>query len=136
MWLSHPVSETACGISRDIAAAAASLGMPLLDGIGRAEAICEAVTRPTMRFVPVKTTDQQSVQTLHRTRLLFVRHRVRLVNTIRAHLAEYGIVAGVGRRGIEALMKLISAGEDSRVPAEARECLLALAAQLIGAGCQ
>ena len=58
-----------------------------------AEAICEAVTRPTMRFVPIKTSDQQSVQTLHRTRLLFVRHRVRLVNTIRAHLAEFGIVS-------------------------------------------
>ena len=95
-----------------------------------AEAICEAVTRPTMRFVPIKTSDQQSVQTLHRTRLLFVRHRVRLVNTIRAHLAEFGIVAGVGRRGIDALMKLICAGEDSRVPVEARACLLALAEQL------
>jgi len=96
-----------------------------------AEAICEAVTRPTMRFVPIKTTDQQSVQTLHRTRLLFVRHRIRLVNTIRAHLAEFGIIAGVGRKGIAALMKLISAGEDSRVPSEARECLLALAEQLV-----
>jgi transposase len=65
-----------------------------------AEAICEAVTRPTMRFVPVKTPEQQSVQMLHRTRLLLVRHRTRLINAIRAHLAEFGIVAGVGRNGV------------------------------------
>ncbi len=95
-----------------------------------AEAICEAVTRPTMRFVPVKSVDQQSVQMLHRTRQLFVRHRTRLTNTIRAHLAEFGIVAGVGRNGVAALLKLIASGEDDRVPPEARECLTAMAEQL------
>ena len=95
-----------------------------------AEAICEAVTRPTMRFVPIKSADQQSVQMLHRTRQLFVRHRVRLINTIRAHLAEFGIVAGVGRNGVEALLKLIAASEDDRVPHGAQECLLAMADQL------
>jgi len=95
-----------------------------------AEAICEAVTRPTMRFVPVKTPEQQSVLMLHRTRQLFVRQRISLINAIRAHLAEFGIVAGVGRNGVEALLKLISEGNDDRLPAPARDCLMALAAQL------
>jgi len=53
-----------------------------------AEAICEAVTRPTMRFVEIKTVDQQSVLMLHRTRHLFVRQRTTLINALRAHLAE------------------------------------------------
>ncbi len=95
-----------------------------------AEAICEAVTRPTMRFVPVKTCEQQSVLMLHRTRQLFVRQRTTLINAIRAHLAEFGIVAGIGRNGVEALLALISKGEDERIPSAARECLMALAAQL------
>ena len=55
-----------------------------------AEAICEAVTRPTMRFVPIKTIEQQSVLMLHRTRQLFVRQRTSLINAIRSHLAEFG----------------------------------------------
>ena len=59
-----------------------------------AEAICEAVTRPTMRFVPIKTAEQQSVLMLHRTRDLFIDHRTSLINAIRSHLAEFGIVAG------------------------------------------
>ena len=95
-----------------------------------AEAICEAVTRPTMRFVPVKTCEQQSVLMLHRTRQLFVRQRTTLINAIRAHLAEFGIVAGIGRNGVEVLLALISKGEDERIPSAARECLMALAAQL------
>lgn len=95
-----------------------------------AEAICEAVTRPTMRFVPIKTCEQQSVLMLHRTRQLFVRQRTTLINAIRAHLAEFGIVAGIGRNGVEVLLALISKGEDERIPSAARECLMALAAQL------
>jgi transposase len=95
-----------------------------------AEAICEAVTRPTMRFVPVKTPEQQSVLMLHRTRQLFIRQRTSLINAIRAHLAEFGIIAGVGRNGVEVLLKLITEGGDDRIPATARECLMALAAQL------
>ncbi len=95
-----------------------------------AEAICEAVQRPTMRFVPIKSPEQQSVLMLHRTRELFVRQRVTLTNAIRAHLAEFGIVAGVGRNGVDALLKVIAEREDERVPAAARECLMALAAQL------
>ncbi len=62
-----------------------------------AQAICEAVTRPTMRFVAVKTAEQQSLMMLHRTRALLIRQRTMLVNAIRAHLAEFGIVAPVGR---------------------------------------
>jgi len=95
-----------------------------------AEAICEAVTRPTMRFVPVKTPEQQSLQMLHRSRRLLVQHRTRLINAIRAHLAEFGIVAGVGRNGIAALLELIAEGGDERVPELARDCLGALATQL------
>ena len=62
-----------------------------------AEAICEAVQRPSMRFVPTKTPDQQSCLMLHRTRHLFIRQQTAVINTIRAHLAEFGIVAPVGR---------------------------------------
>ena len=95
-----------------------------------AEAICEAVQRPTMRFVPVKTPEQQSVLMLHRTRQLFVRQRTTLINAIRAHMAEFGIVAGIGRNGVEKLLELITTGEDERIPPAARECLMALATQL------
>jgi len=95
-----------------------------------AEAICEAVTRPTMRFVPIKTVEQQSVLMLHRTRQLFIRQRTTLINSIRAHLAEFGIVAGIGRNGVEALLQLIARGEEDSIPTEARSCLVALATQL------
>ncbi len=95
-----------------------------------AEAICEVVTWPTMRFVPIKTPEQQSVLMLHRTRQLFVRQRTMLINAIRAHLAEFGIVAGIGRNGVEVLLELIAKGEDERIPPAARECLMALAMQL------
>jgi transposase len=91
-----------------------------------AEAICEAVTRPTMRFVPIKSPDQQSVLMVHRTRHLFVRQRTSLINAIRAHLAEFGIVAGVGRNGVKALLATIANGGDARLPSVARDCLMAL----------
>jgi transposase len=95
-----------------------------------AEAICEAVTRPSMRFVETKTVEQQSVLMLHRTRQLFVRQRTMLINAIRSHLAEFGIIAGVGRTGVDKLLQLIDEGKDERVPLEARDCLLALRDQL------
>jgi len=63
-----------------------------------AEAICEAVTRANMRFVPTKTAEQQSGLMLHRTRHLFMRQQTSVINAIRAPLAEFGIVAPVGRR--------------------------------------
>jgi len=65
-----------------------------------AEAICEAVTRANMRFVPTKTLEQQSCLMLHRTRHLFIRQQTAVINSIRAHLAEFGIVATVGRKGV------------------------------------
>ena len=65
-----------------------------------AEAICEAVTRANMRFVPTKTPEQQSCLMLHRTRHLFIRQQTAVINSIRAHLAEFGIVAPVGRKGV------------------------------------
>ena len=95
-----------------------------------AEAICEAVTRPTMRFVPVKTPEQQSVMMLHRVRLMLTRQRTQLSNSIRAHLSEFGIVAPIGRRGIDQLLAAVADAGDTRVPAEARLCLQMLAAQL------
>jgi transposase len=95
-----------------------------------AEAICEAVARPNMRFVPTKTKEQQSILMLHRTRHLLVRQRTATINAIRSHLAEFGIVAGVGRNGVEALLKVIADEGDNRVPVVARDCLMVLGAQL------
>jgi transposase len=95
-----------------------------------AEAICEAVTRPTMRFVAVKSAEQQSLMMLHRTRALLVRQRTMLVNAMRAHLAEFGIVAPVGLRGLKALLAVIFNPEDERLPSLARECLTSLAEAL------
>ena len=71
-----------------------------------AEAICEAVTRPNMRFVPAKTVEQQSCLMLHRARHLFIRQQTAVINSIRAYLAEFGIVAPVGSRGVEQLLEV------------------------------
>ena len=95
-----------------------------------AEAICEAVARANMRFVPTKTPEQQSGLVLHRTRHLFVRQQTAVINAIRAHLAEFGIVASVGRHGVEELLKVVADPDDKRVPEIARACLSALGAQL------
>jgi transposase len=94
-----------------------------------AEAICEAVTRPTMRFVEVKSPEQQGVMVLHRVRQTLMRQRILLSNTIRAHMAEFGLVAPIGREGLQGLIALIEA-RDPRVPDEARICLEFLVAQL------
>jgi transposase len=96
-----------------------------------AEAICEAVTRPTMRFVAVKGTEQQSVLMLHRTRELLVRQRTMLVNAIRAHMAEFGIVAPVGIPRVKELLAVIADADDARLPPAARTCLEALARQFL-----
>jgi transposase len=95
-----------------------------------AEAICEAVTRPTMRFVGIKSPEQQSAMMLHRVRLILNRQRTQLSNAMRAHLAEFGIAAPIGRNGIEQLLDVIADPTDERVPADARFCLEMLAAQL------
>ena len=93
-----------------------------------AEAICEAVTRPTMRFVEVKSPEQQSVMVLHRVRMMLMRQRISLSNAIRGHMAEFGLVAPIGREGLHGLVAVIVT--DERVPEEARVCLTLLAEQL------
>ena len=92
-----------------------------------AEAICEAVTRPTMRFVSVKSMEQQSVLMLHRTRNLLVRQRTMLINAIRAHMAEFGIVAPGGVPQVKKLLSIIADTDDARLPPIARTCLESLA---------
>jgi transposase len=96
-----------------------------------AEAICEAVTRANMRYVPIKTPEQQSCLMLHRTRHLFIRQQTSLINAIRAHLAEFGIVAPVERKGVEELLHVVADPTDKRVPDTVRACLAALGAQLL-----
>ena len=96
-----------------------------------AEAICEAVTRTNMRFVPVKTPEERSGLMLHRTRHLFIRQQTSVINAIRAHLAEFGVTAAVGRKGIEELLRVIADPSDKRVPDVVRACLAALGSQLL-----
>jgi transposase len=95
-----------------------------------AEAICEAVTRPNMTSVPTKSIEQQGCLVLHRTRHLFIRQQTATINSIRAHLAEFGIVAPVGRRGVEQLLEIVADANDTRVPEVARACITALGIQL------
>jgi transposase len=94
-----------------------------------AAAICEAVTRPSMRFVPIKSDQQQSGLMLHRSRQLLVRQRTMLSNAIRGHMAELGIISAKGRNGTGELLKIIANVEDDRVPEIARFCLDSLARQ-------
>jgi len=94
-----------------------------------AAAICEAVRRPSMRFVAIKTADQQGVLVVHRARELLVRQRTMLVNALRAHLAEFGIVTRQGRGGVEELVEALAADGDG-LPAPARAGLAALIRQL------
>jgi transposase len=98
--------------------------------VADAEAICEAVTRANMRFVETKTAEQQSCLVLHRTRHLFIRQQTSVINAIRAHLAEFGIVAPIGRKGVEQLLTVVANSEDKRIPAVARACVAALGVQL------
>ena len=95
-----------------------------------AEAICEAVRRPTMRFVQVKSVEQQGQLMLHRTRDLLMRQRTQVINALRAHMAELGIVAAQGREGIKELLKIIAREEDARLPVDAHTSLVVVAAQL------
>ena len=94
-----------------------------------AAAICEAVTRPSMRFVPTKSEQQQSGLMLHRSRQLLVRQRTMLSNAIRGHMAELGVIAAKGRNGTAELLKIITNAEDDRIPAAARFSLDVLARQ-------
>ena len=94
-----------------------------------AAAICEAVTRPSMRFVPIKSEQQQSGLMLHRSRQLLVRQRTMLSNAIRGHMAELGIISAKGRNGTAELLEAIANADDDRIPAVARLSLDALARQ-------
>jgi len=95
-----------------------------------AEAICEAVRRPTIRFVRVKSAEQQGQLMQHRTRDLLMRQRTQATNGLRAHLAELGIVAAQGREGVKQLLAIIADDRDERLPIEARASVMILAAQL------
>ena len=94
-----------------------------------ASAICEAVTRPSMRFVPTKSEQQQSGLMLHRSRQLLVRQRTMLSNAIRGHLAELGIISAKGRNGTAELLAIIANEKDGRIPTAARLSLDVLARQ-------
>jgi transposase len=95
-----------------------------------AEAIAEAVTRPTMRFVNPKSPDEQSAMMLHKVRLMLNRQVIMISNAARAHMAEFGIIAPIGRGGVNRLVEIIEDDADERIPAEARQCLQMLVAQL------
>ncbi len=95
-----------------------------------AEAICEALMRPTMRFAAVKSAEQQSVLMLHRTRELLVRQRTMLINALRGHCGEFGIVVAQGASKVTALIEMIEDPEDERLPTLAREALGMLVEQL------
>src|SRR5271165_2073948 len=84
-----------------------------------AEAICEAMSRPTMRFVPVKSPEAQAVAVLHGTRRLLVRQRNMSGNSLRSRMAEFGIVAAQGHKGLHALMALLD-DPATPIPAVAR----------------
>jgi transposase len=99
-----------------------------------AAAICEAVTRPSMRFVAVKTKEQQAALMLHRARQLLVRQRTMLSNAIRGHLSELGIVSAKGRNGTDELLEIIGKDADSRIPLAARSVLKVLASQYVAIG--
>lgn len=95
-----------------------------------AAAICEAVACPSMRFVPIKSGQRQSMLVLHSGRDLLMRQRTMLLNAMRAHLAEFGLITAQGQRRVTALMARVRNGEEPAVPEMARAALLALAAQL------
>ena len=97
-----------------------------------AEACCEAVQRPGMRFVPVKGEDQQSLLMLHRVREQLLKQRTATINALRAHLAEFGIVAAQRQMGLRELLAVVADPEDRRVPSLARELLQVLAEHLRG----
>ena len=93
-----------------------------------AEAICEAVSRPSMRFVPVKSEETQALLMTHKAREFLVRQQTQIVNAMRAHLGEFGIVVPKGIHNVE---RLIMACEQADLPAPARKALSLLADQLV-----
>ncbi len=97
-----------------------------------AAAICEAVTRPSMRFVAIKTEEQQAALAVHRARSLLIRQRTQLTNALRAHLAELGIVAEKGREGLGQLVEIVAdARSNGSLPAQMIEALAAIIDQVM-----
>ncbi len=99
-----------------------------------AEAICEAVSRPSMREVAIKTVAQQSILMLHRARDLLLRQRTQTINALRGHMAEIGIVVAAGAAGVSALVAIVSDTADKRIPPPARVALQALVTTLARLG--
>ena len=95
-----------------------------------AAAICEAVSRPSMRYVPVKSTAQQAALLAHRGRSLLIRQRTALINAIRAHCTEFGLVAAKGPANIACLIAAIRDEQNPLLPQEARPALLIFVDQL------
>ena len=95
-----------------------------------AEAICEAVQRPTMRFVAVKSAEQQGVLMLHRARELLVGQRTALINALRGHFAEFGIVVAQGPQHVGALVQRVMEEEDASL----RTAFAAVVAALLNLG--
>src|SRR5262245_50784153 len=93
-----------------------------------AAAICEAVGRPSMRFVPIKSAEQQAALMLHRTRDLLIRQRTQLINALRGHLAELGLVAPKGREGLQQQLDAVAQAEEEQLPGDARLACDTLAA--------
>ena len=96
-----------------------------------AEACCEAVQRPGMRYVPVKSVEQQSVLMLHRVRDHFIRRRTGAINALRGHLAEFGLVAASQRAGLNRLLELVDTA-NHRLPSECAELLRLITAEIRG----
>jgi transposase len=95
-----------------------------------AAAICEAVKRPSMRFVPVKTIDQQSALLMHRARDLLIRQRTMLVNALRGHMAEFGLVEAQGLHKVAGLIAIVMDDSDKRIPVMARQALKMITGQI------
>jgi transposase len=95
-----------------------------------AAAICEAVGRPSMRFVAIKSVDQQAIQVLHRVRELLVTQRTQTINAMRAHLAEFGLIFPQGDAGVTSAVKTIQEGKDRDVPVFAQQVLFSLVGQV------
>ena len=131
---SHHWARELIGLGHDVRLMPPSYVKPYVkrqkNDMADAEAICEAVSRPTMRFVPVKSPEQQSIMVLHRTRSILIRQRTQVSNAIRSHMAEFGMAAAIGRQGLQTLIEVVEDVADPRVPSEARGCLTMLVAQL------
>jgi transposase len=97
-----------------------------------AAAICEAVSRPAMRFVAIKTAPQQALAGIHRVRDLLIKQRTMLMNQLRGLMGEFGVMAAKGRRGLNELLAILSDPEDRRLPSPLREGLVAVMETLRG----